>query len=49
MEAQVVILKDSNAAVEYLKDCVGEKDVVLVKGSRSMRMDQVVAELEEIE
>jgi UDP-N-acetylmuramoyl-tripeptide--D-alanyl-D-alanine ligase len=49
MEAQVVILKDSNAAVEYLKDCVGDKDVVLVKGSRSMRMDQVVAELEEIE
>lgn len=49
MEAQVVILKDSNAAVDYLKDCVGEKDVVLVKGSRSMRMDQVVAELEEIE
>jgi UDP-N-acetylmuramoyl-tripeptide--D-alanyl-D-alanine ligase len=48
MESQVVILKDSEAAVEYLRDCVGEKDVVLVKGSRSMRMDQVVAGLEEI-
>lgn len=48
MESQVVVLKDSEAAIEYLKGCVGEKDVVLVKGSRSMRMDQVVAGLEEI-
>jgi len=47
-EAQIVILKDSEAAIEYLRDCVGEEDVVLVKGSRSMRMDQVVAGLEEI-
>jgi UDP-N-acetylmuramoyl-tripeptide--D-alanyl-D-alanine ligase len=47
-ESQVVTLKDSEAAVEYLRDCVGEEDVVLVKGSRSMRMDQVVAGLEEI-
>ena len=47
-EDQVVVLKDSQEAIEYLQNRVGENDVVLVKGSRGMRMDQIVACLEEI-
>ncbi len=47
-EDQVVILKDSQEAIEYLQDRVGENDVVLIKGSRGMRMDLIVAGLEEI-
>jgi UDP-N-acetylmuramoyl-tripeptide--D-alanyl-D-alanine ligase len=47
-EDQVVILEDSQQAIEYLQDRVGENDVVLVKGSRGMRMDLIVAGLEEI-
>jgi UDP-N-acetylmuramoyl-tripeptide--D-alanyl-D-alanine ligase len=47
-EDQVVVLKDSQEAIEYLQARVGENDVVLVKGSRGMKMDQIVADLEEI-
>lgn len=47
-EDQVVSLEDSQQAIEYLQDRVGENDVVLVKGSRGMRMDLIVAGLEEI-
>jgi UDP-N-acetylmuramoyl-tripeptide--D-alanyl-D-alanine ligase len=47
-EDQVVALKDSQEAIEYLQDRVGENDVVLVKGSRGMKMDLIVAGLEEI-
>ena len=47
-EDQVVILEDSQQAIEYLQARVGENDVVLVKGSRGMRMDLIVASLEEI-
>jgi UDP-N-acetylmuramoyl-tripeptide--D-alanyl-D-alanine ligase len=47
-EDQVVVLNDSEEAIEYLQDRVGEDDVVLVKGSRGMRMDLIVAGLEEI-
>lgn len=47
-EAQVVILENSQAAVEYLRDHIDEKDVVLIKGSRSMQMDQIVTGLEEV-
>jgi UDP-N-acetylmuramoyl-tripeptide--D-alanyl-D-alanine ligase len=47
-EDQVVALKDSQEAIEYLQDWVGENDVVLVKGSRGMKMDLIVAGLEEI-
>lgn len=48
-EDQVLILKDTPAAIEYLRGRVGKGDVVLVKGSRGMRMDQIVASLEETE
>jgi UDP-N-acetylmuramoyl-tripeptide--D-alanyl-D-alanine ligase len=47
-EDQVVALKDSQEAIDYLQDWVGENDVVLVKGSRGMKMDLIVAGLEEI-
>lgn len=47
-EDQVVTLKDSQEAIEYLQHRVRENDVVLVKGSRGMKMDLIVAGLEEI-
>ncbi len=37
---------DSAGAVEFLKDYLTENDMVLVKGSRGMRMDEIVASLE---
>jgi len=48
MESQVVALGDSQTAVEYLRDRVGVNDVVLIKGSRGMKMDNIVVELEEV-
>jgi UDP-N-acetylmuramoyl-tripeptide--D-alanyl-D-alanine ligase len=48
-ESQVVVLETSDDVIEYLGDKVGEGDVVLVKGSRGMRLDQIVTALEEIE
>lgn len=42
-------LEDSEAAIDLLQGRVGEDDVVLVKGSRAMNMDRIVAELEEPE
>lgn len=43
---QVVELEDSQAAIEFLRERVGAGDVILVKGSRGMRMDRIVAALE---
>lgn len=39
-------LEDSEQAVAYLRENLREGDVVLVKGSRGMMMDQIVASLE---
>ena len=47
-ESQVVALGDSQTAIEYLRDRVGANDVVLIKGSRGVQMDVIVAELEEV-
>jgi UDP-N-acetylmuramyl pentapeptide synthase len=33
-------------ALEFLKDKVGEGDVVLVKGSRASKLDEIVLALE---
>ncbi len=44
---EVVLLKDSTEAVTHLRRSIGEGDVVLVKGSRGMHMDQIIADLEE--
>jgi UDP-N-acetylmuramoyl-tripeptide--D-alanyl-D-alanine ligase len=48
-EARVVIVEDKDAAIDYLHDRIGEGDVLLVKGSRGMQMDQIVSALEEVE
>ena len=37
---------DSAGAVKFLKQFLTEDDMVLVKGSRGMRMDKIVASLE---
>jgi UDP-N-acetylmuramoyl-tripeptide--D-alanyl-D-alanine ligase len=39
-------LEDSQQAIEFLKPRLKEKDVVLVKGSRGMHMEVIVAALE---
>ncbi len=40
-------LVDAQAAIEYLKTHLGAEDIVLVKGSRGMRMEQITAALEQ--
>jgi UDP-N-acetylmuramoyl-tripeptide--D-alanyl-D-alanine ligase len=45
-EAHIVELGDAQEAVSYLKPRLRAEDVVLVKGSRGMRMDRVVMSLE---
>jgi UDP-N-acetylmuramoyl-tripeptide--D-alanyl-D-alanine ligase len=44
--ARVTELDDSDQAIEYLRQELCENDVVLVKGSRGMQMDRIVAALE---
>lgn len=44
--AVITELDDSEQAIELLKERLGSQDVVLVKGSRGMRMDQIVSALE---
>ena len=39
-------LADSEQAIEFLKNRLEANDVVLIKGSRSMRMDRIVSALE---
>jgi UDP-N-acetylmuramoyl-tripeptide--D-alanyl-D-alanine ligase len=45
---RVVILDDSDSAIEHLRSSVGKDDIILVKGSRAMEMDRIVADLEEV-
>jgi UDP-N-acetylmuramoyl-tripeptide--D-alanyl-D-alanine ligase len=42
---QVVLLDDNAAAIAYLQEVVQEGDIVLVKGSRGMAMEQIVEAL----
>lgn len=44
--AAITELDNSEQAVDFLKDRLSSKDVVLVKGSRGMLMDQIVSALE---
>lgn len=44
---RIVEVEDSQAALAYLDGKIGSDDVVLIKGSHGMAMDQIVAELEE--
>lgn len=48
-EHNVTQVEDKDAAIAYLQKRVGEGDVVLIKGSRGMHMDQIVSALEEAE
>ena len=43
---KIITLKDSEAAIEFLREYLHKEDVVLVKGSRGMCMDRIVAALE---
>ena len=45
--ARINAVPDSAAATELLRGRIGEGDVVLVKGSRGMHMDAIIAGLEE--
>jgi UDP-N-acetylmuramoyl-tripeptide--D-alanyl-D-alanine ligase len=45
---RVVVLESTPEAIEYLRDRIHDQDVVLIKGSRSMEMEQIVSSLEEI-
>jgi UDP-N-acetylmuramoyl-tripeptide--D-alanyl-D-alanine ligase len=42
----ITTLENSQEVIDFLKDRLGERDVVLVKGSHGMRMDAIVAALE---
>jgi UDP-N-acetylmuramyl pentapeptide synthase len=47
MEASAITeLVDSQAAIEFLKPRLVDGDIVLVKGSRGVHMDRIVAALE---
>ncbi len=43
--AKVVLLRDVEAAADCVRELSGPRDVVLVKGSRGMRLERVVAAL----
>jgi UDP-N-acetylmuramoyl-tripeptide--D-alanyl-D-alanine ligase len=43
---RITIFEDSRQVIDFLSARLGANDVVLVKGSRGMHMDQIVAELE---
>ena len=45
-EAVLTTLENSDQAVEFLRGEIGTGDVVLIKGSRGIRMDRIVSELE---
>jgi UDP-N-acetylmuramoyl-tripeptide--D-alanyl-D-alanine ligase len=45
--SRISAVADSTAATELLRDRIGAGDVVLIKGSRGMHMDTIIAGLEE--
>ncbi len=44
---KVFITKHSDEAVSVLEEIVADSDIILVKGSRGVHMDQIVSEMEE--
>lgn len=49
LESAVIELETSEQAIDYLQGRIGEGDVILVKGSRGVGMDQIVSALEQAE
>lgn len=48
LEEEAVVAVDTNEeAIEHLRRVISSRDVILVKGSRGMRMEQIVIALEE--
>jgi UDP-N-acetylmuramoyl-tripeptide--D-alanyl-D-alanine ligase len=43
----ITLLENSEQVVDFLQPRLSSRDVVLVKGSRGMHMDRIVAELED--
>lgn len=46
-EEKIITLENSEAAIEFLRGRLRKEDIVLIKGSRGMRMDTIVTALEE--
>jgi UDP-N-acetylmuramoyl-tripeptide--D-alanyl-D-alanine ligase len=44
-EGDVFIVEDNEQAIAHLLQIVGQGDIVLVKGSRGMKMEEIVAAL----
>ncbi len=45
-ESEITTLSDIDEAVEHLRREIGTGDIVLIKGSRGLRMDKIVSDLE---
>ena len=45
---RIIVLEDTHQATEHLSGMIGPEDVVLIKGSRGMRMDAIVPALEKV-
>jgi UDP-N-acetylmuramoyl-tripeptide--D-alanyl-D-alanine ligase len=48
-QSRVIQVDDKDAAIEYLRSRIREGDIVFIKGSRGMQMEQIVSALEEAE
>jgi UDP-N-acetylmuramoyl-tripeptide--D-alanyl-D-alanine ligase len=42
---KVLIVEDNEQAIAHLRQIMGQGDIVLVKGSRGMKMEEIVAAL----